>query len=162
MGVGCFLLFMVPFACALFPQNVSKGSSLVVVGSTCGIFHKLPVTKQIGASMQTTLSLLMNTPMWMVAETRVFLLWRSNAFAMTLPRLKSPQSTCDKKTPRRIHNCKRSKNYNNQIFTKYSKKIYQNIHNGRKSENHKKYITFHKKYSHWYVSKFSQLQQKWE
>ena len=23
MGVGCFLLFMVPFACALFPQNVS-------------------------------------------------------------------------------------------------------------------------------------------
>ena len=33
------------------------------------IFHKLPATKHIGASMQTTLSLLMNTPMWMVAET---------------------------------------------------------------------------------------------
>ena len=27
LGVGCFLMFMVPFACALFPQNVSKTSS---------------------------------------------------------------------------------------------------------------------------------------
>merc|ERR1719411_2304140 len=28
LGVGCFLLFMVPFACALFPQNVEITSEL--------------------------------------------------------------------------------------------------------------------------------------
>ena len=37
LGVGCFLLFMVPFACALFPQNVN--SQLVDTSLTQSIIN---------------------------------------------------------------------------------------------------------------------------
>ena len=83
LGVGCFLMFMVPFACALFPQNVSKTSSnfFFQLDQHLVIFHELCAPKYIGAFITVN-----ETP----------------------HRWRSPQSTCDKKTPRRIPNCKRS------------------------------------------------------
>ena len=68
--------------------------------------------------------------------------------AKTLPRLKSPQSTCDKKTPRRIHNCKKSECHNknsncsqkcSQNIHKLLTKWHQNIHNCMRSESQNKY-----------------------
>ena len=88
-----------------------------------------------------------------------------------LCRWRSPQSTCDKKTPRHIHNCKRSESCNKHqnVQNKYSHR-FQNIHNKhshRYKDIHSKHKNIHNiytlisKYSA-QISKYSQLLEKWE